>query len=154
MEMTRLYQDKIDTIVIHITDSKYGDVSTIDQWHKERGWSGCGYHFVITNCFPTRYRYDTKHPILESDGKLHVGRLTNIQGAHVRGHNRHSIGVALVGRRGLFTSKQIETAIRLCETLKKQYPTISKILGHYELDDKKTCPDLDMDVFREFCKCE
>ena len=33
--------------VIHHTASFDVPVSTIDEWHKERGWDGCGYHFLI-----------------------------------------------------------------------------------------------------------
>lgn len=150
-KMARLDQEKVDTIVIHITDSSFGDTALVRQWHKERGWADIGYHFLITNCFPTRYRFEAKRPDLASDGTIHAGRSILQRGAHVKGHNWHSIGIAMVGKRGVFTSKQLEAAIGLCANLKKQYPTITTILGHYELDDNKTCPDLDMDMFREWC---
>jgi hypothetical protein len=40
---------KIDTIVIHQSDSAFGNAAVIDKWHRERGWSGIGYHWVILN---------------------------------------------------------------------------------------------------------
>lgn len=139
----------VDTIVIHITDSSWGDVAAVDEWHKDRGWAGIGYHHLITNCFPTRYRFEAKRPDLLSDGVVHIGRSEKYRGAHVKGHNWHSIGVALIGKHGLFTSKQLQSAINLCCELKEKYP-IERILGHFELFEGKTCPDLDMDLFREW----
>ena len=152
--MKPLDSEKIDTIVIHITVSDYGDVATIDQWHKARKWDMIGYHYLITNCFPTRYRWEAKKPDLNSDGRLHKGRPIEFQGAHVRGHNDHTIGMAIVGKKGAFTSRQLETAARFCRELKVEYPTITNIVGHFELFEGKSCPDLDMDHFREVVAAE
>ena len=54
----------------------------VHEWHRDRNFSGCGYHYVI-----------------QRDGKLQRGRPLNIVGAHSKafGHNRYSIGVAFVG---------------------------------------------------------
>lgn len=149
MGMNSLDPNKVDTIIIHITVSDYGDVATIDRWHKERGWSAIGYHFVITNCFPSRKRWEMKRPDPSSDGIVHEGRSTQFAGAHAKGHNWHTIGIALVGKKGAFTSRQIESAISKCEELKQQFPGINKIIGHFEVNEGKTCPDIDMDHFRE-----
>ena len=35
-------------IVVHCTASKGGDAADVNQWHLERGWSGIGYHAVIS----------------------------------------------------------------------------------------------------------
>lgn len=148
--MDQLNPDNVDTIVIHISDSFYGDVATIQRWHKDRGWADIGYHFVVTNCFPTRYRWDAKRPDLEADGKVHAGRSLEFTGAHVKGHNSHTIGVCMIGKRGGFTSKQIQSAIGLCKLMMDRYPSITEIKGHYEFTDAKSCPDLDMDLFREW----
>ena len=50
----------------------------IHQWHLDRGWSGCGYHYVIRR-----------------DGTLQRGRPLQRTGAHsgAYGHNRYSIGI-------------------------------------------------------------
>ena len=38
---------RIDKIIIHHSASPIGTtVEQIDQWHKARGWTGIGYHFV------------------------------------------------------------------------------------------------------------
>jgi len=150
--MRHIDPEEIDTIVIHISDSYYGDVSTIRQWHKDRGWDDIGYHFVITNCFPTRYKWEAKKPDRVFDGKVHTGRSLEFEGAHVQGHNGHSIGICMIGKKGGFTSKEIDSAIGLCKLMMNRFPTIEHVKGHYEFTDQKTCPDLDMDLFREWCQ--
>ena len=40
---------KIDTIVVHCSDSAWGSAKVIDQWHRDRGWRMIGYHYVINN---------------------------------------------------------------------------------------------------------
>lgn len=52
----------------------------IDQWHRERGWSGIGYHYVIRR-----------------NGTLEEGRGLVDAGAHVKGYNSISIGYCLMG---------------------------------------------------------
>ena len=40
----------IDKIIIHCSATPpdmHVDAERIDSWHKERGWSGIGYHYVI-----------------------------------------------------------------------------------------------------------
>ncbi len=41
-----------DHFVVHCTATKPGqkniDAKWVDRLHKKRGWSGCGYHAVIT----------------------------------------------------------------------------------------------------------
>jgi hypothetical protein len=34
----------IKQIIIHCSDSEFGNVIQIDRWHRERGWKGIGYH--------------------------------------------------------------------------------------------------------------
>ena len=50
--------------------------------HKQQGWDGCGYHYII-----------------RKDGTIERGRPINKQGAHAKanGHNEYSIGIAFVG---------------------------------------------------------
>ncbi len=40
---------EIKRIIIHHSASDFGDAKLIDKWHKERGWKGIGYHFVVLN---------------------------------------------------------------------------------------------------------
>ena len=84
---------EIKSIVIHCSDSEWGGVADIDRWHKERGWDGCGYHFVITN--GVTKAHDDYKP--EADGLIQNGRDVEKPGAHVRGHNKYSVGICLIG---------------------------------------------------------
>ena len=41
---------KIDSIIIHCSATKVGQDFTaadIDRWHRERGFNGLGYHYVV-----------------------------------------------------------------------------------------------------------
>ncbi len=78
---------KINKIIVHYTAtpppvnerSVFGILQGIHEYHKRQGWKGIGYHVVIS---PNGYFYD--------------GRPINQSGAHCRGHNADSIGVALL----------------------------------------------------------
>lgn len=74
---------KIHKIIIHCTATPEGrevSVDTIRKWHLDRGWRDIGYHFVIG-----------------LDGELYEGRPIEQTGAHTKGHNFDSIGIAYVG---------------------------------------------------------
>lgn len=127
-------------IVVHCSDSKAGqthvDVKVIDQWHRQRGWLMVGYHYVITRL-----------------GVLQTGRKLDVAGAHVAGHNHHSVGICLVGGRGdnekpqdNFTPDQFNILHALLKDLRALYPK-AKIVGHWELDPKKACPVFDIKKF-------
>ena len=63
----------IDSIIVHCSATKAGQDFTaadIDCWHRERGFNGIGYHYVI-----------------RLDGKLEKGRDVSLAGAHCRGWN-------------------------------------------------------------------
>lgn len=125
---------QIKNIVIHCTDSPDDlDIGRkeIDKWHKDRGWSGIGYHFVVRR-----------------SGVIEVGRLLDVTGAHVRGHNRGSIGICWVGR-DRPTVKQYKSLLELATALTRLYKLPwDTVFGHTELDPMKTCPNLDMNRFR------
>lgn len=113
---------KITDIVVHCTateEDKDIGAFEIDQWHRKKGWSMIGYHYVV-----------------RLDGSVEVGRPENKQGAHVKGYNRNSIGVVYVGGvdknnipKDTRTPEQIEGLKCLLENLKCQYPD-AKISGH------------------------
>jgi hypothetical protein len=52
----------------------------IERWHLDRGFLAIGYHFVLS---PT--------------GRIFRGRPLDRMGAHVKGHNRGTVGIALMG---------------------------------------------------------
>lgn len=114
-------------IIIHCSDSPQGrgdDASTIDRWHKARGWSGIGYHYVILE-----------------DGTIQTGRPLGKSGAHAKGYNDY-VGVCLIGEES-FTNRQFDSLEALCREF-----TTDKIMGHYEVS-LKTCPNFDVEAFKE-----
>jgi N-acetylmuramoyl-L-alanine amidase len=115
----------IKYLVIHCSDSpddRDVDAEEIHRWHKERGWDGIGYHYVI-----------------KRNGITENGRPVYWTGAHVSGHNHHSIGICLIGRND-FADVQMEALKKLLYALKFKNQD-ARICGHYELDDRKTCPN-------------
>lgn len=73
----------INKIILHCTATAEGkeySVETIREWHMKRGFSDIGYHYLIG-----------------LDGTIHLGRDVFKQGAHTKGENKSSIGVAYVG---------------------------------------------------------
>jgi N-acetyl-anhydromuramyl-L-alanine amidase AmpD len=113
----------INKIVIHCSESPNGREDTaedIHRWHKEKGWDGIGYHYVI-----------------ERKGKLVSGRPEYWQGAHASGHNKNSLGICLIGT-DEFNVDQFSILDNLLRKLKIKYPGV-KIIGHNEVSIK-TCP--------------
>ncbi len=114
-------------IVVHCSDSP-NDLKTtaadIHSWHKEKGFDGIGYHYVI-----------------HRDGTVERGRPLYWQGAHCRGHNRHSVGICLIGRDN-YPEAQLRSLRRICKQLKKKWIN-SAVVGHRDLDSSKTCPNFD-----------
>lgn len=122
---------EIDLIVIHCADTPADmdiGVEEIDQWHRQRGWNGCGYHYVIRRA-----------------GSVETGRDLTTQGAHVEGHNHNSIGICLVGGKPdcNFTRAQWDELERLVTTLVIRFPQ-AKVVGHRDLDPNRTCPLFDV----------
>lgn len=122
----------IDMIVVHCSDTPPTmdiGVEEIDQWHRERGWNGVGYHYVIRR-----------------DGVTEMGRPVDQVGAHVKGHNAYSIGICLVGGadgKYDYTFAQWYGLRGLLDMLALQHPEAA-ILGHRDLDEGKTCPNFDV----------
>lgn len=127
---------KIEKIIIHCTatppETNIG-VSEIDAWHKEKGWKGCGYHYVI-----------------KRDGEIQKGRRVEEIGAHTKGFNAKSIGIALVGgvdkngkAKDTKTKKQEESLRVLLGELLEEFEG-AEVLGHRDLDKNKECPSFDV----------
>ena len=125
----------IDLIVVHCTATVEGKDYTVDdvrKWHKARGFTDIGYHYLI-------YR----------DGSIHAGRNVNLAGAHTAGYNSNSIGVCYVGGlaadaktpKDTRTEAQKAALLRLLTDLRKLYPHAS-IHGHREFQNK-ACPCFD-----------
>jgi len=145
---------KLDTIAVHCSDSTWACAKVIDEWHRQRGWKMIGYTYVINNGYPE----SSKIYIPEWDGLLENGRPldndiwleSDEQGAHVSGHNKHSFGICMIGKKK-FTRKQFHTLCAILWRWKAQIPNI-KIMGHYQFDtaNGKTCPNFDVNALCEF----
>ena len=134
---------QITGIVIHCSATKEGkDFSAFDihKWHKERGFNGIGYHFVI-------YR----------DGSIHKGRPIEQVGAHTTGQNAHSIGICLIGGcaadgktpKDTRTEAQRAALIQLVSELKASYPSAT-VHGHNEFA-AKACPSFNVQKEPDLC---
>lgn len=122
---------QIKYLVIHHTvtksDATPDDIALL---HKARGWSGIGYHFVIT-----------------SDGMVHyVGDISTAR-ANVLNKNEQVIGITIVGdfTKHLPTDEQIRSAHDLCKFFIEETPSIptlnswSQLVGHKDLQ-ATACP--------------
>ncbi len=139
---------QISTLILHCSASQFGDAQLIRSWHLDRGFRDIGYHYVILNCYPGASHWNSKRPDPRSDGLIQAGRPLDKIGAHARGFNRDSVGVCLAGDKS-FTGRQLESLKRLYRDLLKINPRLL-VQGHYELDERKTCPNMDMDEVRQF----
>lgn len=124
----------ITEIIIHCTATNEGvnvTAADVDRWHKQRGWQGIGYHYLI-----------------RINGAIEVGRGESEIGAHTFGHNARSIGVCYVGglRKGKAadtrTPEQKEKLLSLVKSLCKRFPN-ARVSGHSQWA-KKACPCFDV----------
>lgn len=138
----------IDEIIIHCTATRpewwksrtsNQKVAEVRRWHvEENGWSDIGYAVLI-----------------DRDGTRVAGRDLDKDGdtfddigAHTKGRNARSIGIALFGGHGSsangkfednFTPEQDAELRKLIAELKARFPTIKKVSGHNEYANK-ACP--------------
>lgn len=126
---------QIKEIIVHCSATREGRDFTVEDirgWHKKRGFSDIGYHYVI-------YR----------DGSLHIGRDVNLVGAHCTNHNAYSIGICYIGGckfdgltpKDTRTDAQKAALLALLKDLRKKYP-YAKIHGHRDYANK-VCPCFD-----------
>lgn len=126
---------KIDEIIVHCTATPEGrdiSVGDITRWHIDRGFTTIGYHYVVL-----------------LDGTIERGRPEEQVGAHCKGHNSRSIGIAYVGGcdkamrpKDTRTTPQCASLAHLLKKLKAKYPQAT-IYGHNELANK-ACPSFDV----------
>ena len=120
----------ITDIVIHCTASPIDrdyTAADIRRMHvRDRGWADIGYHYVV-----------------RLDGTIESGRDIDIIGAHVSGHNAHSIGIVYVGgigrdgkARDTRTENQKNALLNLLLMLRKIYPK-AHISGHRDFSPDK-----------------
>ena len=148
-----LNPEAIKYLILHTSDSEWGTVKDIDLWHKQRGWDMVGYHYVVTNQFPTYNSLKNHKSIDDYDGVVWRARPIDEVGSHCLNWNDKSLGICLIGKHGIYTTKQIDSVMQLLIRLNTRYlVSIANIIGHYETDtgknQGKTCPDIQMDAMR------
>lgn len=133
---------KISEIILHCSATREGKaftVSDIDRWHRERGWKGCGYHYVIT-----------------LDGNVEQGRPEQVVGAHCTGRNSESIGVCYIGgcdmvgkSKDTRTPEQKKAMVTLVRQLMQTHGIgIEDVRCHNEFSSK-ACPSFSIEKFRK-----
>ena len=140
-------------IVVHCSDSNWGSAPEIRDWHVNgNGWADIGYQYVVNNGkIKADYYLDCMNGSIEIGRPIDGDMLAESgeKGAHAYGYNSDSIGICLVGK-NKFSPNQIGKLIDLISDLMIKFKIESaNVMGHYELDPKKTCPNIDMDAFRK-----
>lgn len=123
---------ELNRIILHCTATpswREVSVDEIRRWHVEgNGWSDIGYHYVIL-----------------LDGTIARGRPLDVAGAHVKGHNKDSIGVVYVGGTDVtgqpqdtLNSNQLFSLYKVVTSLRNLFGPLT-LHGHNEFSDK-ACP--------------
>ena len=131
---------KITEIIVHTTATRASwmegnatsaKVAEIRRWHvKDNGWSDIGYHLLI-----------------DRDGTIASGRPIERDGAHTKGRNTGTIGVALIGGHGgaetdqfsdHYTAAQEASLVTLINDLNRRFGKLA-LSGHNQWA-AKACP--------------
>lgn len=123
---------RISRVYLHCSasDHKHHDnPETVDQWHKDRNWSGIGYHYFIS-----------------FDGTIWEGRPLSRRPAAQGGKNRGTIAICVHGgqngKPNAFRSAQYAAVYDLCKTIDAAYAGKVTFHGHCEVSPK-SCPVFD-----------
>ncbi|RVT80231.1 hypothetical protein EM858_04340 [Agrobacterium sp. CNPSo 2736] len=122
----------IRELIWHCSATREGQDFTVEDirsWHKQRGWSDIGYHYLV-------YR----------DGRIMAGRPIGQNGAHCEGHNTGTVGCCYIGGvtadnskpKDTRTPEQRASMLWLTKQLVEKFP-IKTISGHNQYA-AKACP--------------
>ncbi len=102
-------------------------LEAVRRGHRSRGWGDIGYHFAI-----------------DPAGRIWECRPLAWQGAHVKNHNEHNVGVLMMGNfeRQRPTTTQINAARSHLSTLMRAYNIpVTNVRAHREWETARTaCP--------------
>jgi N-acetylmuramoyl-L-alanine amidase len=159
----------IDLIVVHCSATPSGRplgtglgsrrrtaALIIDGWHMQRGFARRPANVAA---FKPDLPHIGYHYVLDLNGLVQLGRGLDEVGAHVAGHNAHSVGICLVGgleRTARYSESQWLALAVLVKRLKGDWPA-ARVLGHRDLSPDadgdgivtprewlKTCPGFDV----------
>lgn len=99
----------VKRIICHNADASICSIQDIDRWHKNNGWAGCGYHFLV-----------------RKDGSIYRGRPENKLGAHTSNYNTGSLGICFEGKYN--TEEMPEAQLKVGQEL------IKYLLNKYKLN--------------------
>lgn len=116
-------QTRVNTIVIHHTASNDVPINVHHRNHTRLGWGGVGYHYII-----------------RANGAIEVGRPENLQGAHARGANTNSIGIAISGnlQNNALPDVQLNALVNLVLGIKQRH-NITRVIRHSDVS-ATACP--------------
>ncbi|MGY9046310.1 N-acetylmuramoyl-L-alanine amidase [Puniceibacterium antarcticum] len=119
----------VSRVFIHCSASdnpEHDNAATMDRLHRERGWSGIGYHLFI------------RKSALVEDGR-DLEKVPAAQG----GNNTRTIAICLHGLAvDKFTQEQFDALRDLCDQINRAYQGNVTFHGHCEVANK-TCPVFD-----------
>ncbi len=111
-------RSRTEKLVLHHAAAFKCSVEDIHRWHKEKGWAGMGYQFLV-----------------RKNGEIHTGRPINTVGAHAEGYNSDSIGICFEGNfeKEKMPKAQKEAGKWLVAYVRQLYPSITEVVGHRDL---------------------
>lgn len=117
------YGNKPQKIILHHAEATNCSIYDINSWHKNNGWAGCGYNYLV-----------------RKDGSIYRGRPENAIGAHCSGQNSVSIGICFEGAFGRETmsTTQYNAGVALIQNIRSRYGNLP-IYGHKDLN-ATSCP--------------
>ena len=147
-----------DKIYLHCSVSAHGNENIINHWHRLRKFGtmvrgyhlSTGYHEVVLNGCP----HGADLYIDYLDGSIETARAYDVQGAGVKGDNKGTLHICLIGRPGEFTKAQMQSLFEALSWHVRRGIKLENVWGHYEywtkqgLAPMKSCPGLDMDKLR------
>jgi len=127
----------INSIILHSTATPEGrnvTLNEIDSMHKARGWKGIGYHYLI-----------------HLNGTISKGRPIEEIGAHVKGRNEDTIGVAYIG--GVDSSGNAKDTRTIAQKISQNILVnwlriryrVYEVLGHRDCGQTE-CPSYDVSI--------
>lgn len=104
-------------IILHHAEASTCTAQDIHRWHKERGWSGAGYHFLV-----------------RKDGSVYRLRPEWALGAHASNNNYDSLGICAEGafNTEIMSETQRKAISELVNYLKSKYG-ITKVQRHKDV---------------------